>query len=73
MMKKSIHMKFLITVLSVVTFLNVAALAQVSPDEIKFVRQGVRRMIFDRSQDRTMAVKDYWVRCNASSSRFSNK
>ncbi|MBC8004994.1 MAG: hypothetical protein H7X84_05935 [Verrucomicrobia bacterium] len=33
-----------------ITTLDLAAQSQPSPNEIKFVRQGVKRMIFDREQ-----------------------
>jgi len=50
-MKKRLFREIIISVLFTVTFFNVAAFGQVSPEDIKFVRQGVRRMIFDQSQD----------------------
>lgn len=54
-MKKASFQKLIITVLLTVTFFSVATLAQVSPDEIKFVRQGVSRLIFDEDQSIPLA------------------
>ena len=34
---------------------NLAALAQIKPDQIKFARQGVQRMIFDEAQSIPLA------------------
>ncbi len=48
-------MKFVIAALFALTFFNASALGQTSPDQIKFVRQGVQRMIFDEDQSIPLA------------------
>jgi len=55
MMKKTSLIKFIISVLFAVTFYSALAQGQVSPDQIKFVRQGVQRMIFDQDQSIPLA------------------
>ena len=48
-------MKYIITAFIVLTCASIVALGQASPDELKFVRQGVKRMIFDEGQSIPLA------------------
>ena len=48
-------MKLIQTVLFAATVFSVVVQAQTPPDEIKFVRQGVQRMIFDQDQSIPLA------------------
>jgi hypothetical protein len=53
---KNLYAVFLIFILNI--FTNPLALCQTSPDNIKFVRQSVRRMIFDEEQSIPLAALD---------------
>lgn len=52
--RKSIQEIFIKVILTA-TFFNIVYLGQVSPDDIKFVRQGVSRLIFDEDQSIPLA------------------
>ena len=58
MWKMKSLIRFLVTVQISGTFLNTVAQGQTSPDKLKFVRQGVQRMIFDQDQSIPMAKLD---------------
>ena len=48
-------MKYIVAVLIALTCVSIDASGQTSPDELKFVRQGVRRIIFDEGQSIPLA------------------
>ncbi len=52
---KTSPLKFAVGILFATTFFNVALQGQPTPDKLKFVRQGVRRMIFDEDQSIPLA------------------
>lgn len=49
------HVKYLIGLLILITGINSSGKCQTSPDEIKFTRQGVQRMIFNQDQSIPLA------------------
>lgn len=57
-MHKTRFIRLIQIVLLSLTVFSVVAKAQTPPDEIKFVRQGVQRMIFDRDQSIPLARLD---------------
>lgn len=54
-MKKAGPLKIAVGILFATTLLSVVLQGQTSPDQLKFVRQGVRRMIFDQNQSFPLA------------------
>jgi hypothetical protein len=48
-------MKALITLLFAICFMNGFAQDSTSPEQLKFIRQGVKRMIFDEDQSIPLA------------------